>query len=66
MADDCLIHGVQNIKSEFRKSLYGVLVITFSGLFTYIIVNNKKILPKWITWYDQWEGASLHWCYIYT
>jgi len=53
MADDCLIHGVQNIKSEFRKSLYGVLVITFSGIFTYIIVNNKKILPKWITWYDQ-------------
>jgi hypothetical protein len=38
----CLILGVQNIKSEFRKSLYGVLVITFYGIFTYIIVNNKK------------------------
>jgi hypothetical protein len=26
-------------------------------------VNNKKFLPRWITWYDQWEGPSLHGCY---
>jgi hypothetical protein len=36
------IHGVQIIKLGFGKSLNGVLVITFCGIFTYIIVNSKK------------------------